>query len=199
MKFSVLRNAVAAFALTAVLSSAALAGGEPVAMLKNLATTKISGWANNPVVIAAIKAQNAKYASLTQAGIDKLDKTWRAEVKDGGGPLISSTLSNKLSAYLKKVKQQAGGLYTEIFVEDNKGLNVGQSDVTSDYWQGDEAKWQKTFLVGPKAVHVSKIKMDKSSQALQAHVSMTITDPATGKPIGAVTVGVNADQLAQQQ
>jgi hypothetical protein len=25
---------------------------------------------------------------------------------------------------------------------------VGQSDVTSDYWQGDEGKWQKTFGTG---------------------------------------------------
>lgn len=197
MKLSVLRHAVAAFALSAVLSSPAFADGEHIAPMTALAKTKVSVWAKNPIVIAAIKAQNVKNASLQQADIDKLDKTWRAEVKSGGGPLMKGVMSNELSGYLKKVKAQAGGLYTEIFVMDNKGLNVGQSDATSDYWQGDEAKWQKTYLVGPHAIQIGKVKMDESSQMLQSQLSMTIDDPATGKPIGAVTVGVNVEQLAQ--
>jgi hypothetical protein len=45
-------------------------------------------------------------------------------------------------------------MITEMFVMDAKGLNVGQSDVTSDYWQGDEAKWQKTYGAGPGVVFV---------------------------------------------
>ena len=77
----------------------------------------------------------------------------------------------------------------------DKGLNVGQSDPTSDYWQGDEAKWKKTFKVGPNAVHVSEAEMDDSTQMLQSQASVTITDPATGKAIGAITVGINLNEL----
>jgi hypothetical protein len=84
-------------------------------------------------------------------------------------------------------------MYTEIFVMDNKGLNVGQSDVTSDYWQGDEAKWQKTYQVGPDAIHVSDVEQDESSQVFQAQVSVPVVDG--GQVIGAVTVGVNVDAL----
>jgi hypothetical protein len=79
---------------------------------------------------------------------------------------------------------------------DDKGLNVGQSDVTSDYWQGDEPKWQKTFKVGPDTVFVDKVEKDESSEQLQIQVSVSIKDPETGKVIGAVTLGINVDQLS---
>jgi len=155
--------------------------------------TEFPAWLNNPTVISAVKAQNAENAGLSNADIDALDKKWRAETKNGNGPTIDAKLSNDLSAYLKKVKADAQGLYTEIFVMDNKGLNVGQSDVTSDYWQGDEAKWQKTFQVGPDAVHVSEVEQDESTQVFQSQVSLPIVDD--GKVIGAVTVGINVDQI----
>jgi len=113
--------------------------------LNELAKTKIAEIVNNATVQSAVKAQNAKHASLTQADIDTLDKKWRAETKGSDKSLINATLSNTLSKHLIQVKNASGGLYTEIFVMDNKGLNVGQSDLTSDYWQGDEAKWQKTY------------------------------------------------------
>jgi hypothetical protein len=86
-------------------------------------------------------------------------------------------------------------MYTEIFVMDGRGLNVGQSDVTPDYWQGDEAKWQKTYLEGPGAIHIGDIEMDESTQQFQAQVSVSVVDPASGTVIGAVTVGVNVDAL----
>ena len=84
--------------------------------MKELAGSKVAGWAASPVVIAAINAQNTKHASLAQGDVDKMDKTWRAEVKSGGGAITKSVLGNALSGYLKKVKGDSKGLYTEIFV-----------------------------------------------------------------------------------
>ena len=54
---------------------------------------------------------------------------------------------------------------------------------------------KKTFKVGPNAVHVSEAEMDDSTQMLQSQASITITDPATGKAIGAITVGINLNEL----
>jgi hypothetical protein len=166
--------------------------------MKTIGKSKVASWLNDPAVIEAVKAQNAKNAVIGQPDIDKLDQDWRAEVKSGGGNLTNSVLGNALSQYLKKVKAGGGGLYTEIFVMDNKGLNVGQSDVTSDYWQGDEAKWQKTFQAGAQSVHVSGVSTDESTQTLQSQLSLPIVDPANGQVIGAITVGVNVEQLGQQ-
>lgn len=150
-------------------------------------------WMKDPVVIAAVKAQNAKHADLTQDKIDALDKQWRAETKAAAKPLINEVMGNTLSAFLKKKEAEGKGLVTEIFVMDNKGLNVGQSDVTSDYWQGDEAKWQKTFSVGPAAVFVDKVEKDESTQKFQTQVSISIVDG--GAVIGAVTVGLDVEML----
>jgi len=184
-------------ALLLVTSSPTLAANEHVEPMKAIGKSKVTAWLNSPAVIEAVKAQNAKNAAIGQPDIDKLDKNWRAEVKSGGGDLTKSVLSNALSQYLKKVKADGKGLYTEIFVMDNKGLNVGQSDVTSDFWQGDEAKWQKTYQAGPNAVHVSGVSTDESTQTLQSQLSLPIVDPANGQVIGAVTVGVNVEQLGQ--
>ena len=184
--------AAAALCATAPL---ALADTGHVAPVTAYVKENVQPWLNDPVVIAAIKAQNGKHASLTGEQIVKLDKDWRAQVNTGSRPLVDGILANKLSSFLKGKKAGSNGLVTEVFVMDNKGLNVGQSDPTSDYWQGDEAKWKKTFKVGPNAVHVSEAEMDDSTQMLQSQASITITDPATGKAIGAITVGINLNEL----
>jgi hypothetical protein len=66
--------------------------------------------------------------------------------------------------------------------------------VTSDYWQGDEAKWQKTFSMGPDAVFVDEIEKDESTQALQSQISVTIKD-SSGAAVGAITIGLNVEKL----
>jgi hypothetical protein len=150
---------------------------------------KVATWLNSPEVISAVKAQNEKNAALTDADITALDEKWKA----GDAATVDPVLTNALSTYLKGIVSNGGGLYTEIFVMDNKGLNVGQSDKTSDYWQGDEPKWQKTFQAGAGAVDISEVELDESTQTYQVQISTTISDGGT--PIGAVTVGFDAEQV----
>lgn len=152
-------------------------------------------WLSNPLIIRAINAQNTAHKSLDQAGIDAMDRQWRGESASGAGPMIDKVMANELSVYLKSVQEESQGLITEVFVMDNLGLNVGQSDLTSDFWQGDEAKWQATFLAGPDTLFVDDVELDESSQRYQTQVSYSITDPTTGKVIGAVTIGIDADGL----
>ena len=168
---------------------------DPTAELAELGKTTFPEWLNQAEVVAAIKAQNSKHEKLSEAEIISLDKQWRAETASTSKPLVDAVLASPLSEYLSKVKDSSAGVYTEIFVMDNKGLNVGQSDITSDYWQGDEAKWQKTYPVGADAVHVGEVEFDDSSQQFQSQVSMSVVDPANGQVIGAVTVGINVDAL----
>lgn len=152
----------------------------------------VKTWLQDPVIIAAVKAQNAEHANLTEEEIIALDNEWRAEKKAGGDmPMINKILNNELSVFLRDIQSKHSSTYTEIFVMDNKGLNVGQNIATSDYWQGDEAKWQETFLKGPDAEHMGKIEKDASTGQDQAQLSFSIADPETGEAIGAITVGVN--------
>jgi hypothetical protein len=182
-------------ALAAMLiASPAFAAGEHEGPVKDFVTKHVMPWLGSADVVDAVKAQNAKNATLAQADVDKLDKQWRAEVDASAKPLIDATLGNALSKFLMAKKSENPEVITEMFVMDDKGLNVGQSDVTSDYWQGDEAKWQKTFSMGPDAVFVDEIEKDESTQALQSQVSVTIKD-SSGAAVGAITIGLNVEKL----
>jgi len=176
-------------------ATAVWASDAHVAPMTEFAKSTVKQWISDPALVEAVKAQNAKHAGLSQADIDKMDKDWRAQTDASSKPMIDAVLSNALSSYLRKQKDSTQGLVTEVFVMDNRGLNVGQSDVTSDYWQGDEAKWQKTYQAGPNAIFVDDVEMDESTQTFQSQLSMSIVDPATGQVIGAITVGVNIDAL----
>lgn len=184
---------VAALALT--FGNAAVAQDDYSAPLTELANTQIKAIAENPVVIAAINAHNATTSGYDQAKIDELDTQWRAEVDAASKPLIDATMGNEASKFLAGEQEASAGLFTEIFVMDAKGLNVAQSTVTSDYWQGDEDKFTASFGAGVGAVHLGEIEQDESTQAFQSQVSVTVVDPATGAAIGAITVGVDLSML----
>ena len=178
------------------LAPAAYAAGEHEGPVRELVNQQIKGWTTNSTIVAAVKAQNDKHASLSQADIDALDKKWRAQTGASSKPMINELLGRPASKKLVEYRNGGEGLFTEIFVMDNKGLNVAQSDVTSDYWQGDEAKWQKTFLAGPDGMFIDEVEFDESTQTYQAQVSISIVDPDSGAAIGAITVGVNVELLA---
>ncbi|WP_445679756.1 hypothetical protein [Radicibacter daui] len=181
--------------LTLLVGTPAIADNAYEAPMREFAEKTVKQWVSDPAVIEAINAQNAKNAGLTQADVDALDKKWRAEVTAASHPMIDGVLGTAVSKKLADAEQAAGGLVTEIFIMDDKGLNVAQSEITSDYWQGDEAKWQKTYSVGPDAIFIDDVEQDESTQTFQSQLSMTISDPATGKAIGAITVGINVDKL----
>jgi hypothetical protein len=155
----------------------------------------VRSWIEDPIIIEGIKDQNELHAHLTQADIDGLDANWRTEFSSNTRPLIDSIMGSPLSKFLKEKQASSGGVFTEIFVIDAKGLSIGESETSSDYWQGDELKWQKTYLVGPDILFVDRAEKDESTQMLQSQASMTISDPKTGQPIGAITVGINLDAL----
>lgn len=159
--------------------------------------SQIRPWRAAPEITAAVHAQNDRHATLTQSKIDELAGQWRTETAASSRPLIDAVMGNSLSRYLQGVNEQGQGLYSEIIVMDSRGLNVGQSDLTSDYWQGDEAKWQRIFLASPSAVHIGKVEQDESSQMFQSQLSITLVDPDSGESIGALTVGINVQDLLQ--
>lgn len=153
----------------------------------------------NDIVRISIAAQNDLRGALSQAQIDALDQTWRREREEDRQPLIAATLASPLSVYL--LRQQAGslGLFSEIFVMDANGLNVGQSSITSDYWQGDEAKFQKTFPQGRTAIFVDEPEWHDATKTWRAQVNLTVVDPDVDKPIGAATFEINLTELARRR
>ncbi|OSQ37259.1 hypothetical protein TMES_15240 [Thalassospira mesophila] len=158
----------------------------------------VHDWLANPVVEISVLGQNRRNANLSQADIDAADKEWRTERDSDDQPRVAAVLTNPLSNYLTQIQAQSGGLFSEIFVMDAHGLNVGQSAITSDFWQGDEAKFQKTYLVGADAVFIDEAEYNESADNWRSQLSMTLIDAAR-KPIGAVTIEVNLTELARRK
>ncbi|WP_298975162.1 hypothetical protein [uncultured Roseobacter sp.] len=175
-----------------VAASLAHAVDAPPAM-KAFVDSEVMGWAQDAQVIDAINAQNTQTAGASAAQIEEWDTQWRGEVGADSQPLISDVMGRPLSVFLGEQVAASGGRITEIFVMDAMGLNVAASDVTSDYWQGDEDKHAKTYGVGAGAVFVDEVEFDESTQSYQGQVSVALTDPATGEVIGAMTIGLNAE------
>ncbi|WP_343561834.1 hypothetical protein [Kiloniella sp. b19] len=181
--------------LTFTAVAPAQANDDHVAPATEFANSTLASWVASEQVLSALREQNAKHAGLSQSDIDAMDQQWRSETEAGSQPMIDEVLGREISAFLRDRQEETEGLVLEAFVMDNKGLNVGQSEVTSDYWQGDEAKWQKTYGSSQATVFVDEVEEDESTQTFLSQVSMSIVDPDTGDVIGAITVGLDVEGL----
>lgn len=187
--------ATAAIAAIAAIAAGTAGANEFESAINAYVESELTTWANDPVLVTAIRSQNDTTSSYSQSQIDELDRTWQAEVGAGDSELIRNVLDNPAAGFLRARLEAAGGAITEIFVMDARGLNVAASDVTSDYWQGDEAKWQKSYGAGAGTIFVDEVEKDESTQTLQTQASIAISDPATKEVIGALTVGIDVSGL----
>jgi hypothetical protein len=176
---------------TGASSPAAPADDEWKTYVNKYMSEVVSLAANAPEVIAAVQEQNAANAGLSPDQIEALDRQWRAERKVNGGPLTHAKMFNPTSQFLKGFKTAANGPIAEIFIIDNKGLNVAQTDPTSDYMQGDEDKWQKTFGAGPWMSFVDKPEEQDGKKTVQVSTTLVDNDVA----IGAMTVSIDLGKL----
>ncbi|HJT13189.1 MAG TPA: hypothetical protein VJ790_11280 [Dongiaceae bacterium] len=151
-----------------------------------------------PVTVLSVASSNKRHENVQQAEIDKLDEAWKTEAKSADQPLIAEILSSPLSSYLLYIQAKSAGLFTEIFIMDQFGLNVGQSSVTSDYWQGDEDKFQKTFEIGPDAVFIDAPEYHDETKTWRVQVNLTVVDPASKAAIGAATAEINLTELQRR-
>jgi hypothetical protein len=155
----------------------------------------LSDWSQDPVLIAAIRAQNATTASYSADQISAMDRAWQAEIGDATQPAITPVLHNPAADFLRGQVDAAAGRITEVILMDGVGLNVAVTSVTSDMWQGDEAKFTQTYGAGAGSVHYGEIEFDESTGRYQGQISFTVVDPATGEMVGAMTVGVDAELI----
>jgi len=154
----------------------------------DLATTKLAELGKDKMIVEAVKAQNAKGMSLNS--IKEMDEKWKNTA--GLADFMTALMESESGKQLRSL-QAENPFYAEIFVMDNQGANVSQTDKTSDYWQGDEAKFQKSFNGGKGAIFVDEVEFDDSTQTYISQVSVPVMDD--GKAIGAITFGIEIDKL----
>jgi hypothetical protein len=138
--------------------------------------------AADPEVVQRIQAQNARRVPLV--ALRQQDAAWLAAPTLT--PFKQQVLDNACSRTLRQHREKLGRVVAEAFVMDDQGALVGATRRTSDYWQGDEAKWRVAFrgeeLREPPF-------FDESSQAYVVQVSVPVRDGT--RVIGAITLGLS--------
>jgi hypothetical protein len=139
----------------------------------------------DPEVLKAVRAKNA--SGETKEEIQRKDRDW---ILSPQFPLRKA-LSTGVCADRLRELTKADPSVVEVILMDKNGANVCVSRETSDYWQGDEAKFQKTFGAD-KAFFVDEPAYDQSTGVHAIQISATVYDGAT--KAGALTLGLRINQ-----
>jgi hypothetical protein len=135
--------------------------------------------ARDSAIHSAVSASNALVEPPDL--IRRRDALWIANPRD---PLRQAIVQAPCSGKVRELVKD-DPLVVEAFVMNDRGTLVCSVAETSDYWQGDEAKWQKTFVDGREAF-VEEPAFDVSSGKYAIQVSVPVAE--AGKRIGAVTL-----------
>ncbi len=147
--------------------------------------------ARSPVIIRAVQRQNNTQLSL--AVIKERDKQWVNSSPNSTFKIAmqNTAVGNVIKLYLKAKTD----IFNEIFLTDNQGANVTAYPATTDYWQGDENKFIKSFNSGSGIPYVGDIQFDKSTQTYAAHISVPVINK--GKTIGVLIFGIRLSHAKQ--
>ncbi|MCK5873694.1 MAG: transporter substrate-binding domain-containing protein [Alcanivoracaceae bacterium] len=166
--------------------------------LMRLVEARLLPVARSTEVISAVTEANRFRSDISAEEIRQLDGKWVRELETGTHELINQVQASRLSQYLQVVEAKEAELFTEILVMDRVGLNVGISRVTTDYWQGDESKYQKVFPPGGESIFIDRIEYDASTGKFQVQVSIRLHDATTSEAIGVMTAGIDVEAMLQE-
>ncbi len=154
----------------------------------NLTYSKLGKLAKDPIVVKAVKAENAKGKILAQ--IKKMDREWKTA--QGIASYMKGLMVSPCAKHLVSIRKSAP-YYAEIFVMDNQGAIVAMSNKVCDYWQGNEPKFKKSYKGGRGDAYISDIKFGDTARAYMVQVSLPVIDG--DRVIGAITMGVDVDKI----
>ncbi|HAW93569.1 MULTISPECIES: hypothetical protein [unclassified Arsukibacterium] len=146
------------------------------------------------MLITAIQARNDLQQSI--GFIQQHDELWVTEQDQQKSGLADTMLTSTLSKMLGQWQLNFAGIVTEVIVTDNQGANVAISAATSDYWQGDEAKFLSIFAQ-PRTFYLGPVEYDQSSRRFLTHLSMPVLHQQ--QHIGTIIVGINIEQALTER
>lgn len=129
-------------------------------------------------ILKAVQESNARGETL--ADVQRKDAVWIAQ---RAYPLRKQVVARSCSNKLRKIVGDDAAV-VEAFVMDERGALVCSTVETSDYWQGDELKWIRTYQQG-REVFVDEPALDASTGLYAVQISVPVSDPS--RRVGAVT------------
>ncbi|WP_166263920.1 transporter substrate-binding domain-containing protein [Marinobacter caseinilyticus] len=147
------------------------------------------------VDIAANLAMSQTDMPLSE--ILSLDSRWQATAPDNASVLAEALLERPTSGDLRAWQDTTGGLVTEVFAMNAQGAITALSRLTSDYWQGDEEKFQATLALAPSDLVMSPLSYDASVRGFQVTASAPVHDQR-GRFLGAIAIGIDIERALRK-
>lgn len=161
--------------------------------LSDLLAEKITRWKNMPELQRLLQQRKHAAFNLTSEEIAKEDEIWMQAFASGNHTYRNRFIDSAMSSRLSAEKNHSKELITEIFVTDVRGLNVAVSDMTSDYWQGDEDKFTQAFAKPNNSLFFDVIRYDESTHHFQVHISVPLYDVKGVELLGVMVIGVDIE------
>lgn len=133
-----------------------------------------------------------------------IDSQWQAMAPFQTPELAEEILAMPGSRALHAWQQSHPGLITEVMVVNDMGTLAAISQLTSDYWQGDEPKFQKVMggtgagATAGKPLFMSPIRYDTSAARFQVTVSTAVTSDDGGAALGVVVLGLGIEDALSE-
>ncbi|MDD5225887.1 MAG: ATP-binding protein [Candidatus Omnitrophica bacterium] len=141
----------------------------------------------------AVEEANLSYSEMSPEVILKnmqeADRKWIPAKEDNA--FIKSYLERPMSLRLKNL-MDADKSVAEIFLTDRYGGLVAAAGKTTDFYQADEAWWQKAYAGGKGEVFLGEVAMDESSGVLSILMAIPVRDKS-GEVIGVAKESINVD------
>lgn len=166
--------------------------------IKELLVRKIERWKRLPKLESLLKERNLVTRRFTKQEITERDKKWREAFAKDDFSYSIDMVNQELSAHLREIKKQSKDMIAEIIITDARGLNFAISDMTSDYWQGDEEKFTEVFSKPATTMHFGEINYDESSKRFQLHLSVPLYTEEKFEPLGVMVFGVDVEKVLSQ-
>ncbi len=143
-------------------------------------------------LLDAVGQQNQQ--QLTLDTVLQRDRLWQQAIQqpDTAPALARQLLALTISGQLRQWQQDFDGLVTEVILMDNQGANVAISQLTTDYWQGDETPFLSVFNQ-TLDYFVDVVEYDQSAQRFQVKLSVPVKN-AEGYHIGALSIGIDVER-----
>jgi len=138
---------------------------------------------------AAVAAKNASGETADQ--VLRKDKEWTA----GGRPELRRAVTEGACADHLREMVKGDSFVVEAFLMDAQGALVCATGETTDYYQGDETKWERTYQEG-RRVFVGEPALDASSGTYAIQLSVLVS--ANGAKAGALTLTLRIPDVASR-
>ncbi len=142
-----------------------------------------------PEIVNAVVQKN--HLQMPIDTILQIDRQWSEYTIDH--PHKKQMYNNTAGQILKKHVEDVNSYFSEIFITDRQGANVAAWPITSDYWQGDEVKWHRSFNNGNGKIYIGDIDFDVSSQSSVIQVSVPVYQE--GITIGVLIGAIKLSEL----